>query len=460
MASLAVKYRPRDFSDLVGQVHAAQSLKNAIEFKNIGHAYLFYGSRGVGKTSTARILAKALNCEKGPTTEPCGVCSHCIEISKGTSMDVIEMDAASNRGIDHIRELRENVRFAPMRARYKIYIIDEVHMLTTESFNALLKTLEEPPSHVVFILATTEMHKIPETILSRCQSFAFRRFSLKEIQARLTYILKEEKKEYEEEALFPIAEKADGSMRDAISLLDQVAAFAGKEKMTVAMVGIVLGIPRQELFFEFLDSIRNRNTKTAFHIIHTLSEEGQNLRRFIWDVLTIIKNITVLKEIPDTAELNISPSLRDELVKQGQAWDSRELMAFFDTLFAMYSSPSLYSSSRSSEVRIAFEMALLDLFDKLTRPSVSALLSRLKGLESALSSGIPYEEKTPTSQNSLPEKREPAPEKTIMASAPVPAAPQPTGPTLEEMEEAESRALLEREFMAEEVDAQTGSMFQ
>ena len=241
MASLALKYRPITFDDVTGQTYAVKSLKNAIEMDAISHAYIFFGSRGIGKTSMARIVARSLNCAQGPTSSPCGECTNCIEISLGNSPDVIEMDAASNRGIDYIRELRDNTKFSPMKSKYKIYIIDEVHMLTRESFNALLKTLEEPPSHIVFILATTEKRKIPETILSRCQNFLFRKFTHKEIMNRLKVILTKEKVDFEESALLPIAQKSEGSMRDSISFIDQILAYSADRKITLEDAQLVLG---------------------------------------------------------------------------------------------------------------------------------------------------------------------------------------------------------------------------
>ena len=251
--SLALKYRPSNFKDLAGQIYASQSLRNALQFNQIAHAYLFYGSRGVGKTSTARILAKCLNCVNGPTDSPCEVCENCIEIKTGQSTDVIEMDAASNRGIEYIRELRENARFAAMKSKHKIYIIDEVHMLTNESFNALLKILEEPPAKVIFILATTEKHKIPETILSRCQCFVFKKFSFNDIKDRLTYILKNENINFEENALVPLAHKAEGSMRDAISLLDQAIAYCYPNDLTELAIKNVLGIIDFDIYCQFLE---------------------------------------------------------------------------------------------------------------------------------------------------------------------------------------------------------------
>ncbi|MEM5794931.1 MAG: DNA polymerase III subunit gamma/tau, partial [Bacillota bacterium] len=247
MAYIALyrQWRPQDFEQLVGQEHISTTLKNAITSNRIAHAYLFSGPRGTGKTSTAKIMAKALNCLQGPTIHPCNACDRCKRIIDGSSMDVLEIDAASNRGIDEIRELREKVKFTPVDGRYKVYIIDEVHMLTTEAFNALLKTLEEPPAHAIFILATTEPHKIPATILSRCQRYDFRRIDSEAISGRLLKVLQEMSIEAEPEALGVIARFAEGGLRDALSILDQCIAFSG-DRITVEDVRSMLGLAGDE----------------------------------------------------------------------------------------------------------------------------------------------------------------------------------------------------------------------
>src|SRR5215468_8693962 len=226
---IARKFRPQVFNEVIGQSTIVRTLRNAIQTDRVGHAYLFSGPRGVGKTTTARILAKGLNCIKGPTTEPCGECASCVEIASAQSMDVLEIDGASNNGVDSVRELRDNARYAPSRDRYKIFIIDEVHMLSTAAFNALLKVLEEPPTHVVFIMATTERHKLPATILSRCQQFTFRTISALEIQSHLRQIADREGVKIDDRALSYIVKASEGSMRDAQSLLDQIIAFSGQE---------------------------------------------------------------------------------------------------------------------------------------------------------------------------------------------------------------------------------------
>jgi len=244
---IARRWRPQQFNEIIGQEHVSKTLSNAIANNRIAHSYIFTGPRGVGKTTTARILAKAVNCEKGPTPHPCNECASCKAITVGNSMDVLEIDGASNRGIDEVRNLRENIRYAPTQGKYRIYIIDEVHMLTKEAFNALLKTLEEPPEHAMFIFATTEIHRVPATILSRCQRFDFRRIPLKTIMEHLRRICDGEKIDIQEEALLQIAKKADGSMRDAQSILDQLISFSGN-KIAFEDVAQALGVIHQDLF--------------------------------------------------------------------------------------------------------------------------------------------------------------------------------------------------------------------
>ncbi len=401
MPALALKYRPSSFKELVGQLHAAQSLKNAIEFNKIGHAYLFHGSRGVGKTSTARILARALNCVQGPTTEPCGVCEFCKDIAAGVSTDVIEMDAASNRGIEHIRNLRENSRFAPMRARYKIYIIDEVHMLTMESFNALLKTLEEPPEHVIFILATTEHHKVPETILSRCQTFTFRKFTVEEIIGRLSYVLQQEGIAFDPDALLPIAQKAEGSMRDALSLLDQVVAYSGNEAIRVDHITAVLGLSPSETCLAFLEAIRSHDLATQLKLIHELTNEGQNLKRFLWDCISWLKDLCLVKH--DIRLPGLSAAALEKLGKIAQGWENAELTAVFDSLYHLHSDWNLYQTARSSEIRISLEMALVELQEKLSAPSVSSLVRKLSALAQAVETGAEFDNGQTLSEKKNPE---------------------------------------------------------
>jgi len=292
--SLYRKWRPQTFEDIIGQKHITQTLINAISLNRISHAYIFSGPRGVGKTTTARILAKSLNCIEGPTPHPCNKCERCIRITDGYSMDVIEIDGASNRGIDDIRDLRNKVKFAPAEGKYKVYIIDEVHMLTTEAFNALLKTLEEPPSHVIFIFATTNPHKIPSTILSRCQWFNFRRISLEDIVAKLKMIVKDEKLKIDDKALDIIARNSTGSMRDAESVLDQIIAYCGKE-ITSQSVREVLGIIEEEVFFELIEAIIKNDTLKGIEIINRTSDLGGDASQFIKNLMEYVHNLSLAK---------------------------------------------------------------------------------------------------------------------------------------------------------------------
>ncbi len=292
--SIYRKWRPQSFEDIVGQNHITQTLKNAIKMNRIGHAYLFSGPRGVGKTTTARIFAKALNCQNGPTETPCNECSRCIRINQGQSMDVLEIDGASNRGIEEIRELRSKIGFAPAEGKYKIYIIDEVHMLTDPAFNALLKTLEEPPGQVLFIFATTAPYKVPNTILSRCQSFYFRRISIEEMMEKLKRITEEEKINIDSSSLRLIAEGATGSMRDAESILDQVIAYS-ENKVTPDEVRDILGLIPRETLFQMTETIINHDTEKGLKLVGELVKEGIELNKFVQDLLIYTHNVSLLK---------------------------------------------------------------------------------------------------------------------------------------------------------------------
>ena len=298
----ARKYRPGTFDDVVGQSHVVQTLMNAVETKRIAHAYLFSGTRGVGKTTVARILAKALNCEQGPTGHPCNTCVNCVEITQGTSVDVMEIDGASNTSVDDVREIRENVKFSPFRGHYRVYIIDEVHMLSNSAFNALLKTLEEPPSHVVFIFATTEIHKIPATILSRCQHYNFRRIARQEIIDRLRHIAAQDGMTIEDRSFTALARASEGSMRDGLSLLDQAVAFSGKT-IAHADLEVLLGAVPQELVQGMSAAILAQDSPAALAVLANLLDQGHDLKAFCSDVVEHLRNLLVASVVPAGPEL-------------------------------------------------------------------------------------------------------------------------------------------------------------
>ena len=310
----ARKFRPGTFEELIGQPHVVQTLRNAILRQQVAHAYLFSGMRGVGKTTAARILAKALNCEQGPTPEPCGQCESCLEITRGTSVDVIEIDGASNTGVDDVRELRENVKFSPFRGTYRIYIIDEVHMLSNSAFNALLKTLEEPPPHAVFIFATTEVHKIPPTITSRCQHFNFRRIPRREIIARLQEVVKHVDVEIGERSLGAMARASEGSMRDALSLLDQAVAFGG-QSITEHDVDEMLGAVPDELVGRLVQTVVTQDPAAAVALVGEVVDHGYDLRAYCGAVVERMRHLMIAAVVPGFEQAQGLMDLPDEDVK-------------------------------------------------------------------------------------------------------------------------------------------------
>ncbi len=297
----ARKYRPGTFDDVIGQSHVVQTLVNSIATKRIAQAYLFSGTRGVGKTTVARILAKALNCERGPTGTPCGTCSNCLEIAQGTSVDVMEIDGASNTSVDDVREIRENVKFAAFRGKYRVYIIDEVHMLSNSAFNALLKTLEEPPPHVVFIFATTEIHKIPATILSRCQHYNFRRIARTEIVERLRHVVEQDQIVIEERSLMALARASEGSMRDGLSLLDQAVAFGGKTIVHADLEALLGAVP-QELVRAIIQAITAQESAAGLRVLAQLLDQGHDLRAYCAEVVEYLRNMLVVSVVPSPQE--------------------------------------------------------------------------------------------------------------------------------------------------------------
>lgn len=356
----ALKWRPKDFDQIIGQPHIVSTLKNAIQKNRLAHAYLFSGPRGVGKTSTARILAKALNCKEGPTLSPCQKCAPCLEISQGRSLDVIEIDGASNRGIDEIRTLRENVKFSPVQGKFKIYIIDEVHMLTTEAFNALLKTLEEPPEFVKFIFATTQPHKVISTILSRCQRLDFRRIGLMEIVGQLEQIVNSEGIGVDKEVLLAIAKSSDGSLRDAESVLDQLVSFS-KGKVSLKDVISVLGLVEQETLFKITDKIIQKDHKGALELFNNLIDSGKDIGVFLSNLIEHFRNLMIAKVTSGDAKLiDLPVDICQKLLEQSSAFSLEEIFSTFNILVNTQE-----VSKRLESMRIPLEISLVKLaYDK------------------------------------------------------------------------------------------------
>ena len=373
---LARKWRPQTFENVVGQEHVTRTLQNAIKNGRVAHAYLFTGARGVGKTSAARILAKALNCTSGPTPLPCNTCESCREITNGSSMDVFEIDGASNTGVDDIRELRENIKFPPIKGRYRVYIIDEVHMLSTNAFNALLKTLEEPPPHVVFVFATTDPQKIPVTILSRCQEFDFKRVPTHAIQERLRLITESEGIKISERGLHIIAREADGGMRDAQSVLDQVISFAGEE-VSDEDVTKILGIVDREILKDVIRSISEREPARCIDAVEKVYDHGYDVRIFCRNLLEYLRNLAVLKVLknPDRA-IDLPDEELTELKKLSDSFSQDELQQLFVIL-----SKGDDELKRSSSPRRSLEMTLIKMATLRPLVPIAELIERVKGLE-------------------------------------------------------------------------------
>jgi DNA polymerase-3 subunit gamma/tau len=348
-------WRPQTFQDMVGQQHIIQTLQNSIREQRVSHAYLFNGPRGTGKTSAAKILAKAVNCERGPAEEPCNECDACIGITAGHIMDVIEIDAASNRGIDEIRDIRDKVRYAPSEVRFKVYIIDEVHMLTAEAFNALLKTLEEPPGHVIFILATTEPHKLPATIISRCQRFDFRQVSLEEQTEHLLKICREESIQADADALAYIARLSEGGMRDAISLLEQVSAFAG-ERITLEAAVDVTGGMAADHFYQLAEAVRDRNVASVMPLVESLMQAGKSADKCMENLIYYFRDLLVMKLAPQggaATERIVDP---ERFKAMADAFTPGRLFAMIDTLNRYQ-----VELKHASQPQTLFEVALMKL---------------------------------------------------------------------------------------------------
>ena len=376
---LARKWRPQVFDDVAGQGHITRTLQNAIVSGRLAHAFLFSGPRGVGKTTTARILAKALNCAEGPTPTPCGKCDSCIETTAGTSVDVIEIDGASNRGIEHIRELREAVKYAPIGGKYKVYVIDEVHMLTNEAFNALLKTLEEPPPHVIFIFATTEPQKIPATIHSRCQRYGFKRIPLHEITGRLRIIADAEDIKITDQGLGMIARAAEGSMRDSQSLLDQAVSYSGME-IKDEDLQTTLGSVAQEELTKFTAGLLSLDTAGMLTQVDALLEQGQDMRQFLAGVVEHLRNLLIVKIASTPAQIIELPASDIEAIKQQAAGaGSEQLLMLFDSL-----SKTLDDLRWSPHQRFTLEVGLIKACNLAPLKPLAEILAHVKELETRL----------------------------------------------------------------------------
>jgi DNA polymerase III subunit gamma/tau len=371
---IARKWRPQTFRDLVGQTHVTETLANAIRNNRVAHAYIFSGARGVGKTTAARILAKALNCVKGPTPEPCGECDSCKEIAAGTSLDVIEIDAASNRGIDQIRELREMVRYAPAAARSKVVILDEAHMLTGEASNALLKTLEEPPERVIFVMATTEPENLVDTIRSRSQHFHFRALTFAEISARLEEIAQKEALKIDPGALAVIARMAEGSLRDALSLLEQARAYCG-DTISDSAVRELLGVVPDDALEELVGAISAGSADRALGLVHTFQKEGRNLQHFCREAIRHMRNLLIARVCGAESDLiAATPDQRPGLARAAAAFSEEDLTRFFQIL--LQTDDDL---RRKPDPRLHLEMGLLRLVNASRLAPLEELLGDLRG---------------------------------------------------------------------------------
>ena len=420
------QWRPQDFDALVGQKAVKTTLKNALASGKIAHAYLFSGPRGTGKTSMARILAKALNCEQGPTAEPCGQCGNCQRIVQGTSLDVIEIDAASNTSVDNIRDLREQVAFTPAESRYKVYIIDEVHMLSTGAFNALLKTLEEPPAHAVFILATTDPQKVPATIQSRCQRFEFRRVTVDEIAEHLAMVAAGSGIEADADALRLIAIQAEGGMRDALSLLDQCGVMA--KRVTVATVREVLGIVGREALHELTGAIGRRQLPQALATLNLLLEQGNDVKQVLTELIEYLRALVLYLAVPDYEEIYLTDT-KEALAELAPLFGRDRLLAAEERLHS-----AIQELRGSMRPRITAELCLLDLC-RVEGSTLAALSARIEQLERQLAGGVmPAYQQTPPASVAAEPAAQPIAQENFAAAAQQPIVQQT--PAAEQMQAA------------------------
>ena len=370
----ARKYRPQTFDDLVGQPHVSRTLKNAVAQNRLAHAYLFVGPRGVGKTSTARILAKSLNCIQGPTVTPCGVCDNCREIAGGNSLDVIEIDGASNNSVEDVRQLRDNVRYAPAKGRYKIYLIDEVHMLSSAAFNALLKTLEEPPAHVKFIFATTEPQKVLPTILSRCQRFDLHRIPANLIAQHLQFIAGKEKINLPPAAAHAIARGAEGGLRDAESMLDQLVAFCG-EKIAESDVLNVFGFTSEQTVIDITGRILHGETPAALELLYEQSESGKDMMRLMSDLIVYLRDLLVFKAKPDALQEDVDPDAQKSLASHTELIATDRLLELIDQ-FAAAEGRMKWAPNK----KLHFEVAIIKAIQSLGQATLDEVIENLSAL--------------------------------------------------------------------------------
>ena len=398
------KFRPSTFDDVKGQDHIVTTLQNQVKADRVGHAYLFCGTRGTGKTTIAKILARTVNCENPTDGNPCGQCAMCRSIAAGTSMNVIEIDAASNNGVDNIREIVDEVSFSPAEGKYKVYIIDEVHMLSNGAFNALLKTLEEPPSYVIFILATTEAHKIPITILSRCQRYDFKRISSETITDRLRELMEKEHVEVEEKALRYVAKAGDGSMRDALSLLDQCIAFHFGEKLTYDMVLDVLGAVDSEVFGRMLRQLADKNVIGCITLLEEIIMQGRELTQFVADFTWYLRNLLLLKTSPGIEDvIGVSTDNLALMQEEAMLVSDTTLMRYI-RIFSELQGQLRYATAK----RIQIETTLIKLCKPAMEVKTDALLERIRDLERRLDNGdfAPAENgRSAAGQQSEPEQK-------------------------------------------------------
>lgn len=379
------KFRPDNFNDVKGQDHIVTTLRNQIRSGRIGHAYLLTGTRGTGKTTVAKLFAKAVNCENPHEGNPCNECRMCKGIISGTSMNVIEIDAASNNGVENVREIVDEVRYSPTEGKYKVYIIDEVHMLSAGAFNALLKTIEEPPSYVIFILATTEVHKIPVTILSRCQRYDFKRISIDTIAGRLRELMDIENIEIEDKALHYIARVADGSLRDALSLLDQCISFYLGKKITYDNVLDVLGTVDTKVFSDLLQCVRHQDVSGCIRILDDIESNGRELSQFVTDFIWYLRNLLLVKTTDNVGEIIIDMSTENlMLLKEEAQLIDEEILMRYIRVFSEVSNQIRYASRK----RIILEIALIKLCKPQMEQSYDALINRIKILEDKLEKGV------------------------------------------------------------------------